>query len=463
MHLPIRSRLTAWYVVVLATILLAWAAFLFLRLEADLYAGIDQTLELRAAQIATGFRGAGEGEFQDVAQTPLAGLPRSDSAAQLISARGKILESSGNAVAERRMVPVRALQQALRGRRLFETSVLGARAPERFRVLVMRLPSRPGVVLAVASSTKTADDSLRHLLVLLLVSVPIALGAAGAGGWRLARKALDPVAKMTSKASEIGLGRLNERVDVPRVVDELGRLALTLNAMLDRLEDGVEEKRRFIADASHELRTPLAVMRSELEVSLESGDLQPETAELLVSNLEEVDRMSRIIENLLTLARIDEGRLELLRRPVHLRRLAQDVVSRMRVLSEAGGVKVSVKGPELEVEADPEYLQQVVANLVENAVKYSRRGGLVTIETWRAGEETGLSVVDTGPGISEDVLPRVFDRFFRVDKARSRAEGGSGLGLSISKEIVQAHKGRIWATSEPGKGSSFTVALPNAA
>lgn len=463
MSLPIRFRLTIWYIALLAGILVAWSTFLMLRLSSDLYIGIDQALASRAAQISLGFSGQGEGEFQDISDSSLSGLPRGESAAQLLSSNGTVLESSGDAVAKHPMISNAALTSVLQGHRVFKTALLEKN--ERFRILAIRLTGQPGNrsdprVIVVATSTEDTDNSIHRLLILLFISGPAALAAAGVGGWLLARKALLPVSRITSKAAEIGVSRLNERIEVPTTTDELSKLAVTLNNMLDRLESGVEEKRRFVADASHELRTPLAIMRSEIDVSLDSAELSDEAVETLKSAREEVDRMTRIVENLLTLARIDEGKLQLLRKPVDIKELALTVAQNMRFLADTKDIQIKIEGDHVLADADPEYLGQVMVNLVENAIKYSRPGGLITIRARQSSDDAVLTVDDTGPGIPPDLLSRVFDRFFRVDTARSRSEGGSGLGLSISQEIIKAHGGRIWATSELGKGSSFSIAVP---
>jgi signal transduction histidine kinase len=242
------------------------------------------------------------------------------------------------------------------------------------------------------------------------------------------------------------------------VADELGRLADTLNAMLDRLESGVRAQRRLVADASHDLRTPLAVMRTELEVALAGDDLPPPAVEVLTSAAEEVGRMTLMVDNLLALARVDQGRLELLRQPVGLRTEADAAATRLGTLARAKGLTVEVTGADHPVSADRERLAQVVTNLLDNAIKYTPAGRVV-LTVWRTDAEAGITVSDTGPGIPADELSQVFTRFHRVDAARTRA-GGSGLGLAIADEIVRAHGGRIWAESNPGQGCRFSFALP---
>ena len=304
------------------------------------------------------------------------------------------------------------------------------------------------------------QESVDRLRLLLLIAVPAALALAGGGGWLLTGKALWPVASMTRQAGAIGTDDLHERVSVPPAHDELALLAETLNTMLDRIERGVTEQRRFLADASHELRTPLAILRAELEVGLRDAHRSNGSAEVLESSIEEVDRMSGIVEGLLTLARADEGRLELLREPVDLGEVAAAVVAKLRPIAEAKRIALTLEGEGPEVVADRARIVQVVTNLLDNAITYTGPGGTIQVRVWQTSDEAGLSVRDSGLGIARTALPRVFDRFFRADMGRSRTGGGSGLGLAICKELAEAHVGRIEAESELGVGSRFAVMLP---
>ncbi len=455
MKLPIRVRLTAWYAVLLAIILIGLSAFLVFQLRADLEDTVTREVQAGSTQIARGYKKEGAEDFRDVSRTV---LPHGSSASQVLAPGGRVLVSYGEPVSRRLLVPKEFVGRALAGERQIVTVKLGA---HRFRaaVLPVRRAGRKRV-LVVAESLRHVDESVDKVLLLLLLALPAALAATAVGGWWLARKALRPVERMTSKAEEIGIDRLDERIAPPRTEDEIGHLAVTLNAMLDRLERGVEEKHRLIADASHELRTPLAAMRVELDVNLMDDDLPPASREVLESTREEVDRMSRIVNNLLTLARVDEGRLELLTTTVDLGEAIDAAARPLRPLADAKQVRLEVNGEHAEAIADPHRLHQALTNFIDNAIKFSEPGGEVIVSAWRSNGEVGVTVKDSGPGIPAEARAQVFDRFYRADPARGRAGSGSGLGLSICREVADAHGGRVWVESEEGEGTAFSLALP---
>jgi two-component system OmpR family sensor kinase len=454
-RLPVRARLTAWYVLLLAVILAALGSFLLLRLRADLVAEVDNTLDGQAAGILADSDG-----LEPLPAAGVAGLPRGQTVAQLLSPTGQVRARAGTAAPAASLLTPAMLRQALAGEQV-RAEVRSGQNRARYRVLALRRAGRgTPTVLVVASPLADVDRSVERLRLLLLVAGPMALVLAGGGGWLLARAALRPVGRMTEQAEAIGADRLHDRVSVPDAADELNRLARTLNGMLDRIERGVVEQRRFVADASHELRTPLAVMRAELEVALRGDDPAADASEVLGSAAEEVARMSKIVDDLLTLAHRDENSLELLLTPVDLGEVAAEVAGQLRPLAEAGGVRLDVEATPVPVVADQARVTQVVTNLVDNAVKYTGAGGSVRVRVWEQAGGGRLAVSDTGPGIGPEDLPKVFDRFFRLDAARTRARGGSGLGLAICKELVEAHGGRIWADSVSGAGSTFTLTLP---
>lgn len=296
----------------------------------------------------------------------------------------------------------------------------------------------------------------------LLVSVVLGTTALCAGiGWFLAAKAMQPVDRMTKAAHEIGgAADLTQRVPVPKERDEIGRLALTFNQMLGRLQQAFAAQRQFLADASHELRSPLTAIRANVETLRRGVDTDPADRDETLRIVErEVDRMGRLVDDLLSLARADAGQ-----EPVHERlsldALLLEVYHQQRAL--AGRVRLSLGEFEpVEIDGDADRLKQLLLNLVDNALRHTPAGGTVTLDLIHGEREAIIRVRDTGAGISPEHLPYIFERFYRIDSARSRELGGTGLGLAISREIAEAHGGRIEVASTVGAGTTFTVVLPS--
>jgi heavy metal sensor kinase len=447
--------MTAWYVVLLALIIAALGAFLVLRLHADLVDQADAALGPAAMQVAVDYRREGDREFADSAGTVLKG---ERATAQLLSPAGAVLVTYGDPVAAAPMLTAPQRAAALAGRRVAVTRTLHG---QDFRLAARRV-ARAGElrVVVAGQSLRPVQDSVRQVVVLLAFAGPAALLVAALGGWWLARRALAPIEAMTTSADAIGPARLRERVAEPPTRDEVAHLARTLNAMLDRLERGVDEQRRLVADASHELRTPLAAMRAELDVSLRTDDLPPPARAVLVSAREEVDRMARTVEDMLTLAALDDGavpdraRLDLAARAVA-------VIDRLRPVAARYDVTLEERTEPVDVVVDAEQLERVIRNVIENAIAFSPRGGTVTVRVQRQGARARLTVEDEGPGVAPEHRERVFDRFFRVDPSRTRATGGSGLGLAIVRELVAAHGGRTWIT-DGANGALVGIELPAA-
>jgi heavy metal sensor kinase len=317
--------------------------------------------------------------------------------------------------------------------------------------------------VVAGESLAPVGRSVHRVLVLLLLAGPAALVLIAAGGWLVAGRALAPVRRVTRTAERIGVAELGGRVTVPAARDEVGELAVTFNRMLDRIQHGVEEQHRLTADTSHELRTPLAAMRSELDVSLRGDELSPAAREVLESTREEVDRMSRTVDDLLVLAAADEGRVGRLTEALDLHALAASVVGALAPIARRNGVAVTVEGGDAPVAGDPDQLRHALRNVVENALKFTPAGGHVAVTAFGDGVRSRVTVADDGPGIAPQLRERVFDRFFRVDASRTRRTGGSGLGLAIARELIEAHGGRVWAGGREPAGSTFTLELPAAA
>lgn len=304
-------------------------------------------------------------------------------------------------------------------------------------------------------------DLLENLYFIFLLLVPIALGVSVFGGLALAHKSLQPVDEITTRARKITAENLDQKLTVRNVNDEIGRLTATINDMIQRLHDSFAQVRQFSADASHELRTPLTVMRGEIELALHSPQTPGEYRTVLESSLEEIVRMTSITDNLLLLAKAEQGTVDVHLSEVDLENLLDELYEDSEVLAEQKNISVRLreKAP-ITIVGDRGRLRQLLLNLVDNAIKYTPEGGTVTLAVRRQNGSALLEVQDTGIGIPPGEIDKIFDRFYRVDKARSREQGGTGLGLSIAKWIAELHRGTISVTSEVNKGSTFTVTLP---
>jgi len=296
------------------------------------------------------------------------------------------------------------------------------------------------------------------------IYTPFIVFLAVAGGYWLMRRSLEPVDEITERAEGITSSNLSERLPIIRTGDELERLSTALNRMIERLDDAFQHINRFSADASHELRTPLTILQLELEGIVHGDPLNESFERHIGSALEETHRMSRIVESLLAISRLDAGEVKLDKLPLNLSELVARTAGEMKVLAQDKSIALFISVEEgVHLEGDRTHLQQVVLNLVDNAIKYTQEGGAIHVRLYIKDWRTIIEVSDNGAGIPSQALPHVFERFYRADKARSRASGGAGLGLSIVKAICTAHRATIFVTSEEGKGSSFRVEFPSAA
>jgi heavy metal sensor kinase len=298
-------------------------------------------------------------------------------------------------------------------------------------------------------------------LVIQGIGLPVALALAAGGGYHLARRALGPVARMVDQARWISAERLGERLPVENPSDELGQLAAAFNDTFGRLEGSFDQLRRFTADASHELRTPLTALRSVGEVGLQERPDDKLFGEVVGSMLEEVDGLTRLVDTLLALSRADAGQVRLAREPVDLTGLAQNVVQHLTDLAEDKGQQLDLEAQRpVQVVGDWLVLRLALVNVLDNAIKYSPEGTPIRVRIGRDRDSAWVSVSDQGPGIAAEDRDRIFERFYRVDKARSREQGGAGLGLSLAKWGVETHHGRIELETELGRGTTFRIVLP---
>jgi len=332
---------------------------------------------------------------------------------------------------------------------------------KRLRTAILRANDMDIVVGYPLANIQTI---LNELFATLLYLLPAVLVASIGGGWLLARASLRPINHIVETAKDITAHNMERRIPEPGAEDEMRRLVQTLNEMIDRLQQSFEQVRQFSADVSHELRTPLTILTGELELALRAERTTKEYQKTVSSALDEALRLSQIVNKLLTLSRAEAGQLEIQHEKVHLKELLEDIVEDAEILASSKKIEVTFDSEaDAIVNGDAPRMHELFLNLIDNAIKYSSIGASLHVALARENGQATVRISDTGIGIPESDLPKIFDRFYRVDKARSRAIGGSGLGLSISKWIVEAHDGTINVTSEVGKGTEFVVSLPIAA
>jgi len=460
----IRFRLTVWYAGLLASLLVLFGASMYVGLERYLTWTLRDSLSKQARQIAetllANVNQSGDAYVVDEIKEHYA-PETNDRFLRVTRADGSILYASGvpnDKSFDPSKVPLLTGpmdQEFSREEHLSDGSEL----------LISRLPftARDGsrFLIEAGAPYKQVEDVSRGLLLALAIVLPIVVAVAIGGGYMLMRRALRPVDEITRSAERITSRNLSERLPLAHTGDELERLSISLNQMIARLEEAFHYIRRFTADASHELRTPLTVMRGELEAMAQQPQLAPEVRETIGSVLEETERLTKIVESLLAISRLDAGEAQMERMEFDLADLVATTTEQMRLLAEDKKISLYCDAArEVEVEGDRARLKQVVVNLLDNAIKYTPKGGSINIRVRPTKGSAVLEVEDNGIGMPSAALPHVFDRFYRIDKARSRQMGGAGLGLSIIKSICTAHGGWVEVESSEGQGSRFRVELP---
>jgi heavy metal sensor kinase len=456
----VRIRLTLWYAGVLAVSLIVFAVLVYYAADSIFYARQDELLRSTAVTVASAYVQELEEEksVKIANEVVLAQMVFPNRYVEVVDSEGRAVAWSSNLSGRQFTIPQTALTEA---RQRGESFVV----LNDLRVAVVPLSKDPNSQLGfatVAEPLSVVEEGLRRLRRHFLFGVPLVLLFASSGGYFLARKSLAPIALMNQQTQRISAENLSARLDVAHPRDEVGQLALTINALLTRIDAAFQEQRRFIADASHELRTPLAVLRGETEVALQQERRPAEYQESLALIKDEAERLSRIVENLFLLARQPVDAASMTREMVRLDQLVADCVRAASVLATQKGLQLKLNGnlPAIILTGDDEMLKRMLLNLLDNAVKYTPEGGEIKIALESTDGAARIVVTDTGIGIPAEDQSRIFDRFYRVDKARSRALGGAGLGLSIARWIVEGHGGTLSVESAPGRGSAFTVSLP---
>jgi len=459
----IRVRLTLWYGSALALILLLFAVALYLVMSRALREQVDASLD-EASAVA--IRTLGEHRFgpflifEDLSQD-FPEIALLDKFFQIFGPAGQVTIQSSNIQSREIPLSQTAFRASLEGQSTFES----VKFQEGVSLRLLSVPIRQGEqlvnILRVGTSLQPTDRMLRRLLTGLYIASPLALLVSLMGGWFLAGRALRPVHAITQAARRITAGDWSQRIQTPHSNDEIGQLASTFNDMIGRLEVSFKQIRQFSADASHELRTPLTITKGETELALRRPRQAEDYRVVLESNLEEIDRMSRIVDELLFLSRADLGEIKLKMVPVQLDDLIREIHQQAAVLGKERQVQTVLTRVEpVVVEGDDLRLRELLLNLVDNAVKYSREGQTVELALSLAGNQANLIVQDYGIGIALENHTRVFDRFYRTDEARAHGAKGTGLGLAICKWIVDVHHGTIELQSTVDGGSCFTVFLP---
>ena len=456
----VRTRLTLWYAAVLGLSLIAFALLAYYAAAAIFHQRQDESLRSTAQTVASAYVEEFEEQQHSLTkagEVVLAELTFPNHYVEVIDNTGRPISSSKNLSGRVVTIPSATLEQA-RAQNSGVVTVDGLRAA----VVPLSLDQSLGFAV-VAEPASVIEDGLRQLRRDFFAGVPLVLLLASLGGYFLARKSLGPIGSMNSQTQRISAENLSQRLDVNNPRDELGRLATTINDLLSRLESAFNEQQRFVADASHELRTPLAVLRGETEVALGKRRTADEYQESLLLIQEEAERLSRIVEDLFILARQPvDAPATLIRERVSLNDAVKDCARAAHVLATRKGVRLTTENnsASINLNGDKELITRMILNLLDNAVKYTPAGGEISLALTRQNGNAEIVVRDTGIGIPEADRQRIFDRFYRVDKARSRALGGAGLGLSIVRWIVEIHGGEIHIDSTPGRGSTFTVDLP---
>jgi heavy metal sensor kinase len=446
----IKFRLTVWYLVVILVLLSIFATVTYVMLSHGMYENLDNSLKARVTELHSSLTATGD------SATLFAG--NLTEIVLFYDANHKLVQRIGR---ELDIVDIdRLVGDALLGQSSFMTAKTRTGQDIRLYAAPFAVSPETNYAIVVGRNLSETQNVLGTLKSILGISALLILVFVGIGGAFLAGRTLKPVDQITGTAQEISESDLSRRIDV-KTEDELGRLATTLNKMIARLEVAFKRQRDFTADASHEMRTPLAVIQAESTLTLAKERTIEEYRKSLELISQEVVYMSELLGKLLFLARSDAGKEPLKFEDVSLGDLVSQLGMDMEVLAREKGLNFTLGTVEnITLKGDKLKLRQMILNIMANAIRYTPNGGSIFTTLVKQKDQAIVSVTDTGIGIAPEHLPLLFERFYRVDKARSRSEGGSGLGLAIAKNIAEVHQGKIEVESEVGKGSTFRLILP---
>jgi heavy metal sensor kinase len=446
-HMPfgsLRTKLLVWYAAALLAVTAAFGCLLYLDFRRSLFDEVDGRLSRQATALAGAIQPESERSFYvELAAEQVAFFDQDGNGAPYYAIwdrSGQLIDQSHPALA----VPYPG----------------SAGTWERAGGREHALNGPAGSLVLVGQGTQEESRRLSRLLAILLAVGSIVLILTLAAGWFLTGRALAPIARISEAAAAVSASNLAARIDVAEMETELGDLATTINSTFDRLQRAFDQQTQFTADASHELRTPLSIVLAQADLTLKRTRSVAEYQDALETIRRSARRMKSVVEGLLVLARADTGALALVKEEMDLAPAVEDACRLLAPLAAERSVNLETRLQPLLAWVDRERFAELMANLIGNAIRYNREGGRVEVCLQNKNGDALLEVTDTGIGIPEDELPHVFERFYRVDKARSRAIGGSGLGLAIAKWVVEAHGGRISVASQPGMGTTFTVCLP---
>jgi two-component system OmpR family sensor kinase len=464
----VRARLTLWHVGVLALLLVAFSLGLYVLLRENFYERADGILKsVCSATVSILTKELSESGLDELAaRDAVKTLNLPEHTLAVLDAQGGLLAEKPVGTSTRISFPVASdLQDGT-----IHLATVQVAGGELRRVAAVRVTLDPVGRTYTIVTSRSLTPLLGELAadrLILAIAVPFGLLLAATGGWFLARKSLEPVMVMSEQALRLGAENLDQRLSIANPADELGKLAGAFNDLLSRLNAAFAVQRQFMADASHELRTPVSVLRTTAAVTLGKSQREEDDYRSALKIVDEQSRrLTRIVEDMFRLARADSGQLTLQTHSLHLDELLVEVTRASRVLGASKDVTVtSPPLPESPYQGDEDLLRQLVSNLLDNAVKYTPAGGKVTVDLQHENGAYVVSVSDTGPGIPMEAQSRVFERFFRVDKPRSRSSdpsigGGAGLGLAIAQSIAKAHGGSLSLQSSDSCGSVFVAVLP---